>query len=372
MKKKILYVVNVDKFFLSHRKDIALKAKSLFKVHLATKFDLDKKIFKKKNISTHSLNINRGSLGLLSNFITMIDILKIIFKVKPNVIHFISIKPVLIGGIISRLFPSISKVFSITGLGSAFIKENIYSEIKLNLLIFLYGFALNQKNYKVIFQNNNDLNFLLNNTSLKKSNCVLIPGSGVSLKKFKPKKFNFKNPVIMFPSRMLAHKGIFEFIEAARILKKNRINARFVLVGDIDNDNPSGIKINLIRKWEEENIIEYWGYKKKMSSIISLATVIVLPSYREGFPKVLMEAAASGRPSITTNVPGCKDAVIHNYTGILIPVKNSRKLVNEIQNLLSNKSKIKKMGFNARDYALKNFNINRVVETHIKIYKEII
>tara|TARA_Y100000591_G_C21686588_1_gene620881 strand:- start:54 stop:962 length:909 start_codon:yes stop_codon:yes gene_type:complete len=302
----------------------------------------------------------------------MLHIFKIIFKVKPDVIHFISIKPVLIGGVISRLFPTISKVFSITGLGSAFVKETIFSKVKFNLLTHLYSIALNQKKYKVIFQNNSDLNYILKNTNLKKSNCVLVPGSGVSLKQFKPKKFNFKDPIIMFPSRMLAHKGIFEFIEAVRILKKKETDARFVLVGDIDKNNPSGIKIDLIRKWEEENIIEYWGHKEKMSSILSLATVIVLPSYREGFPKVLMEAAACGRPSITTNVPGCKDAVVHNYTGILIPVKNSRKLAKEIQNLLSNKFKIKQMGINARHYAVKNFDINRIVETHIKIYKEMI
>ena len=113
MRKKILYIVNIDKFFLSHRKDIALKAKSLFKVHLATKFDLDKRIFKKKNILVHGLNIDRSSFGLMSNLITMLHIFKIIFKVKPDVIHFISIKPVLIGGVISRLFPTISKVLNL-------------------------------------------------------------------------------------------------------------------------------------------------------------------------------------------------------------------------------------------------------------------
>tara|TARA_A100001011_G_scaffold371781_1_gene429493 strand:- start:847 stop:1971 length:1125 start_codon:yes stop_codon:yes gene_type:complete len=372
MKKNILYIVNIDRFFLSHRINIALKAKSLFKVHLATKFDLDKKIFKKKKFLIHDLNINRSSFGLVSNFVTMINILKIMLKVKPYIVHFISIKPVLIGGLVSRLFPSITKIFSISGLGSAFISENIFSKLKFNLLIFLYSVALNQEKCKVIFQNKNDLNFLLNNTKLKKSNCVLIPGSGVPLKKFNPKKFNFKNPIVMFPSRMLAHKGIFEFAQAARILKTKKINARFILVGDIDEDNPSGIKINLIRKWENENILEYWGYKEKMSYILSLATIIVLPSYREGFPKVLMEAAASGRPAITTNVPGCKDAVVHNSTGILVPVKNSRKLANEIKNLLNNKSKIKKMSINARDYALKNFDINRIVDSHIQIYKKII
>ena len=136
--------------------------------------------------------------------------------------------------------------------------------------------------------------------------------------------------------------------------------------------NPSSVKLSIVKKWEEENLIENWGYKKNMSNIINSALIVVLPSYREGFPKVLIEAAACGRPSITTNVPGCKDAVINNHTGILVPVKNSIMLANEIQKLLNDRVKIKKMSSNARKHALKNFNVNEVVNKHIKIYKELL
>ena len=159
----------------------------------------------------------------------------------------------------------------------------------------------------------------------------------------------------MFPSRIISHKGIFEFINAVKILKRKNIKAKFVLVGDIDTENPSSVKLSIVKKWEEENLIENWGYKKNMSNIINSALIVVLPSYREGFPKVLIEAAACGRPSITTNVPGCKDAVINNHTGILVPVKNSIMLANEIQKLLNDRVKIKKMSSNARKHALKKF-----------------
>ena len=132
------------------------------------------------------------------------------------------------------------------------------------------------------------------------------------------------------------------------------------------------IKKNLIMNWVKKNHIEYWGFKSNMSNILNLATIVVLPSYREGFPKVLMEAAACGRPSITTNVPGCKDAVVDNYTGVLVPVRNYKRLAIEIKRLLNNKSRIKKMGLNSRKYALKNFDINNIVNLHIEIYRKIL
>ena len=124
--------------------------------------------------------------------------------------------------------------------------------------------------------------------------------------------------------------------------------------------------------WVKENLVEYWGFKTNMPKILNLATIVVLPSYREGFPKVLMEAAACGRPSIATDVPGCKDAVIHNQTGVLVPVRNYKILAIEIKRLLNNKSKIKKMGLNSRKYALKNFNINTIVNLHLEIYRKIL
>ncbi len=372
MKKKILYVVNLDTFFISHRQDIALKAKSFLKIHLASKFEKNIKYFQKKNIYTHNLFIERGKFSFISNLITMLNIFFIIIKIRPDLIHFISIKPVLIGGIISRLFPSVPKIFSITGLGSAFIKDSNFSILKKIFLSFLYKIALKQNKLKIIFQNKDDLNFILKIIRLRKNQYKILKGSGVSLKKYKPKKLNFKMPIVMLPSRIMSHKGVYEFVKAVKFLKKKKILARFVLVGDLEKENPSKIKKHQVMSWVKQNIIEYWGFKSNMSKILNLATIVVLPSYREGFPKVLMEAAACGRPSITTDVPGCRDAVVNNHTGVLVPVRNYKRLAIEIKKLLNDKSRMKKMSLNSRKYALKNFDINNIVNLHMDIYRRIL
>jgi glycosyltransferase involved in cell wall biosynthesis len=370
MKKKLLYIVNVDKFFISHRIEVAKKACNFFSVHLATKFTINKNYFKKLRIKTHDIKIKRRDYSIIYNLLTFFQILWIIIKIKPDLIHFVSIKPVLFGGIIARFFLNTIKVFSITGLGYVFIQNGFFSKIRKFFFIFLYKIALNHKNCKIIFQNLDDYN-IIKKAIISKKNIELIKGSGVCLKKYSPRPLNFSNPVVMLPSRMLSHKGLYEFVEAAKILMKKNINARFVLVGDLDLDNPAGVKIEEINNWVNKNLVEYWGYKKNMNRIINLATIVVLPSYREGFPKILMEAASCGRPVVTTNVPGCRDAITKD-TGILVPAKNSRYLANAIINLLKNKKKIKKMSKLSRQHAINNFDINKIVDIHVNIYKKLI
>ena len=157
MKKKILYITNIDKFFLSHRIEIATESKKFFDIYLATKFTSKKKIIEKKKIQTFDLFLDRKSLNIFSNLITMINILYIIIKIKPDIIHFVSIKPVLLGGIISRLFKKIPKVFSITGLGFVFTEKNFFSKIRIWFFIKFYKKSLNHKNFKIILQNHDDM-----------------------------------------------------------------------------------------------------------------------------------------------------------------------------------------------------------------------
>jgi glycosyltransferase involved in cell wall biosynthesis len=371
MKKKILYVVNTDKFFFSHRINIAYSLKKNFKIYLATNFLLGEDFFKKKGFETYQLTIDRSSFGFLSNFYVFLRIFLIIKKCKPDLIHFISIKPVLLGGLASKFF-NIPKIFSITGLGFVFIGNNLISEIRKIFFLLLYKISLGHRCLKVIFQNRTDYLEINKFSSIKEKNYKLIPGSGICLKKFRPQKQKNKIPIVMFPSRMLYHKGLKEFVNAAEILNKDKINAKFVLVGELDASNPACVNLYQINKWKLDGVIEYWGHKSKMHKILNLSTIIVLPSYREGFPKVLMEAAACGKPVITTNVPGCRDAVINNVTGKIVPVKNSKLLAIAIRNLLENKHKMKLMSKNARKHAEKNFSVKRITKMHLEIYQSLI
>ena len=153
---------------------------------------------------------------------------------------------------------------------------------------------------------------------------------GVDLKLFSYSKINNKIPVVIMASRIIADKGVYEFIEAIKYIKKLNFKAKFYLAGNLDYDNPSFISKYKIKEWERKKLIKFLNYKKNIYKIIKKSSIVVLPSYREGFPKILIEAAACGRPVVTTNVPGCRDAIINGSTGILVPAKNSKKLAEAI------------------------------------------
>jgi glycosyltransferase involved in cell wall biosynthesis len=193
----------------------------------------------------------------------------------------------------------------------------------------------------------------------------------VNLNDFKYSKTPKKFLIVLMASRLIKDKGVVEFIKAAEYLKKKKFKGIFYLVGDVDLNNPSAVSKNLISLSHKKKILRHFKYKKNISEFIKKSTIVVLPSYREGFPKILMEAAACGRPIITTNVPGCKDAIVNNKTGILIPSKNYKALANAINKLSQDRNKIEKFSFEARNYAVDNFNIKDVISKHFSIYKEI-
>ena len=369
-KKKILFLVNIDSFFVSHRLPIAEKLlKKVLMYILLQNFQLLKKL-NSLGFKTHQINFNRNSYNILKALISLIQILKLFKNIKPDITHLISIKPVIFGGILSFFSPVKSMVISITGLGSMFIKKGIIYKIRENIFNIIYRIIFLFPNLKVILQNKDDLDYFVNKCNLSKKKVVIIKGSGVNLNKFKFSSIPKSNPIIMMISRIIEDKGIFEFVESAKKLKKKNFNGEFYLIGDIDNENPSAISKTLIKKWKKEKNLKIFNYKNNIYQFIKKSTIIVLPSYREGFPKVIMEASACGRPVITSNVPGCREAIKNKITGILVPVKDSTILSNTILKLSKNRNILNKMGKAGRIYAEKNFNINNIVSKHLNIYKK--
>ncbi len=202
-------------------------------------------------------------------------------------------------------------------------------------------------------------------SKLPDSSKILIHGSGVDLELYRPKQEFTTPPLILFASRLLISKGIVEFVAAAQTIK----SAKFVVVGMFDEDSPDCVDKHILENWIDKGFIEYWGLKNNMHEIINKSSVVVLPSYYgEGLPKILIEAAACGKPVITTDHPGCRDAVIPNETGILIPKKDKTALIDAIQLLLSSDLKCKSMGLAARELAEKKFDIKNVINSHLEIY----
>tara|TARA_Y100001970_G_C14041680_1_gene754089 strand:- start:172 stop:942 length:771 start_codon:yes stop_codon:yes gene_type:complete len=253
-----------------------------------------------------------------------------------------------------------------------FINKGIFYNFREYIFKTFYKVIFLFSNLKVILQNKDDLNYLIKKSNLKKKDVQIIKGSGVNLNKFKFSNIPKGSPIILMASRIIKDKGVFEYIEAIRILKKKNFNGKFFLIGNIDNDNPSAISNSLIRLWKKKKMIIYLKHQQNIIKYIKKSSIVVLPSYREGFPKILMEAAACGRPVITTNVPGCKDAIVNRVTGYLIPVKKSKPLADLIFNLSKKRNTLKKMGIDARIHAEKNFDVNNVVSKHLSIYKKIL
>ena len=371
---KLLILINDLSFFNSHRLPIAIASK-------LEGFDVvigygqlggaDPKILEKKGIKLNHVPMLRGKFNILSDLKTFVCIWSLFKKEKPNIVHLVTIKPYLYGGIISRLTGIKSTVSAVTGLGSLFLHDNIKSKIVRFILSPVFKIAFNHKNQKVILQNNDDANFLIKWGVLSSNKIKIIKGSGVNLNNFTEFEEKSGLPQVCLASRLLKDMGIYDFILEAKIIKEKKIKAQFFIAGDLDLMNPSGLNIHDLKKIKEEKFVEVIGYEKNIAKLYSNSHIICLPSYREGLPKSLAEAAAASRAVVTTDVPGCRDAIIVNKTGLLVPVKNPKKLADAIQFLIENPQKRISMGKAGRVFAEKEFSIEKVVKNHLDIYKEL-
>ncbi len=372
-KKKLLIVVNVDWFFLSHRLPIALDAqKAGFEVHIATAVTDRLNIIENFGLKVHPLSMLRNELGLLNSFKTLLELRRIFNDVKPHIVHLVTIKPVLMGGLLARWLRVPALVSAVSGLGYVFIAKGFAARFRRLCVICIYSLAFKHRNQIVIFQNPDDRERLIASAGLSKIKTVIIRGSGVDLTKFVVKPEVVVPPVVLFPARLLADKGLFEFIAAAELLKVKGLSARFVLAGLVDLDNPTSVSNAQLSQWIESGLVEYWGYMLDMPQVIANASVVVLPSYREGLPKVLLEAAASGRAVVTTDVPGCRDAIEPGVTGLLVPVRDAKSLALAIEHLLANSEQRTAMGLAGRRLAEKEFDVRAVIDKHLTLYARLL
>lgn len=369
---KILYIVNEPWFFLSHRLPIAIAAQEQgHTVHIATRAGDAVQEILDKGFVHHELSLSRNGSRVPSELNSLFLIWQLINNVKPDVLHLVTIKPVLYGGIASR-FTSVKKVVAaVSGLGTLFLAEGIKADLKRKVGVGLYRFALHSKKTTVILQNPDDKQLLIDLKAVKAEKTTLIRGSGIDLSTFQafPETIN-DTPVVTFAARLLFDKGLAEYIKAIKLLNKKGVIAHYQIVGDLDLGNNTSATEQDLEQWKAISNLVVLGYQKDMSAVFRDSNIVVLPSYREGLPKVLIEAAASGRAVITTDVPGCRDAIEVNKTGLLVPVKNSNALANAIEKLLTDTELRVEMGIAGRQLAEREFAIEKVIEQHLSIYQQ--
>jgi glycosyltransferase involved in cell wall biosynthesis len=368
-----LFVVNVDWFFISHRLPIALKAKQAgFEVHIATGITDKLNVLKDCGLTVHPLGLVRGGLGALNALATIVELRRIFKAVQPDVVHLVTIKPVLLGGVMARWLRVPALVSAVSGLGYVFTARGKLARPLKWVVASFYSWALGHHNQIVIFQNPDDRDTLSKVTGLSESKVEMIRGSGVDLKQYTVTPELTGLPVVLFPARLLADKGVFEFVQAATLLRAKCIPARFVLAGMLDSANPTSVPQGQLDEWVAEGVVEHWGYRANMPQVIASSNLVVLPSYREGLPKVLLEAAASGRAVVTTDVPGCRDAIEPGVTGFLVPVRDAQSLAMAIEHLLANPGQRTAMGLAGRQLAEKEFDVSAVSDKHLLIYRRLL
>jgi glycosyltransferase involved in cell wall biosynthesis len=374
MSRTLLFVVNVDWFFLSHRLPIALEAQRQgYQVHVATCLTDKLDELQRHGLVVHPLALDRSSAGLGNAWRTMVQLWEVFRAVRPDVVHLVTIKPVLLGGLVARLAGVPAVVAAVSGLGFVFIANGAKAVVRRWLVGGLYRVALGHSNLMVIFQNPDDLASLAKLTHLPDSKVAMIRGSGVDLAQYDHKPLPPGVPVVLLAARLLADKGVHEFVQAARLLTEQGTSARFCLVGSVDLANPTSLTDVELAQWVNEGVVELWGHRSDMPQVLSIAYLVVLPSYYgEGLPKILIEAAACGRAVVTTDHPGCRDAIDPSVTGVLVPVRNASALAEAINELLIDPERCRAMGNAGRALAERAFDVRQVVDAHLRIYQELI
>ena len=372
--KSLLFLVNDRGYFVSHRMPIATAAiEKGFAVHVAygaTDFG-DKP--PNSSIQYHYVPLARGGLHPFREARSLVSLVQLFRDLRPDLVHLVTLKPVIYGGIAARVCRVPAVVSALAGLGSLFSDNpSVKLRTAKHAVLPLIRLALRHPNQTVIFQNSFDREQILSLTGMDSDRTRLITGSGVDFRvcPYLPEP---RGPVtVMMASRLIRDKGVMEFVEAARHLHRRGVTARFVLIGAADPGNPSSVPLSQVDEWRREGVVELLGHRTNVPELFSEANIVVLPSYREGLPKTLLEAAACGRAIITTDVPGCRDAVEPGISALLVPPRDPGALADAIQRLVIDEPLRRAMGQNGREIARKRFAIEMVVSAHLEIYQGLI
>lgn len=371
--KRILYVVNDAPFFLSHRLSLALAAQAAgHEVHVATPDSPMAAVIQKHGLEFHAIPIRRSGRRIWREVQSIQALIALYRRLQPDLVHHVTIKPVLYGGLAARIARVPAVVHAVSGLGHVFIDQGMPAALLRRVVTRLYRISFGHRSLKVIFQNPDDQALMQKLQLIAPSKAVLIRGSGVDMSEFKAESERDGEPVVILAARMLWAKGVGEFVDAARQLREQKVAARFVLVGESDPGNPSAVPVWQLEEWHDSRAVEWWGMCSDMPRILADAHVVCLPSYREGLPKVLIEAAACGRPIVTTDTPGCREVVRHEENGLLVPPRDSAALAAALRRLILSPALRAFLGQRGREIAVAEFGLDRVVEQTLAVYRELL
>ncbi|AKF07004.1 glycosyltransferase family 4 protein [Sandaracinus amylolyticus] len=372
MRPKLLFVVNEDAFFVSHRLEIGTAARDVgLDVVVAAGPGGARATLESHGLRTVELPFDRGGRSPTRDARTLARLADLYARERPTLVHHVTIKPVLYGSIAAKLTGVRAVVNAISGLGFVFLSQHLSARALRVGVEVAYRVALSGPRVRVVFQNADDEALFVSRGLVDATRAIRIPGSGVDLERFAERPpHRAEVPLVVLPARLLWDKGVGEFVDAARSLRARGVRARFALVGG-GSTNPASVPPARVREWVDEGLIEAWGHRTDMPDVLAEASLVVLPSYREGFPLALAEACAVGRACVTTNVPGCRD-VVDDACGWRVPVRDAPALADAISDALSDRARLEAMGRRAAQRARDRFGRGAIVASHLALYEELL
>jgi glycosyltransferase involved in cell wall biosynthesis len=371
--KRLLFIVSEDWYFVSHRLHLAQAALRVgYEVGLITRVSSQRDAIESAGITVIDWNIIRRSGHPWQEFKSLVHLWRGIRSFQPDIVHAVAVKPVVYAALACRFSGVKARVSALGGLGFIFSSSKKSARLLRPFIVSLFRFALGGKKSLLILQNPDDSKLLLSAGVISKKQMRLIRGAGVDTDAFAPAQILVKNPMIILPARMLWDKGVGEFVDAARHIKAQKPNVRFVLVGTPDNHNPESVPFEQLTKWNEQCIVEWWGRMDNMPEVYRQSSIVCFPSYREGLPKSLLEAASCGLPIVTYDVPGCREVVKDQVNGFLVPLWDSQRMIKALMELLDNPDLCAQMGKAGREMVLNEFSQELVADQTMKVWDELL
>lgn len=379
MAHKVLFVFNEAYFFFWHRLKLAQAVQAAgHEVHIAAPADhvwapdgFSVEIFKDLGFHFHPVPLARRGTNPFVDARTLVALFRLMRALSPDLVHFATIKPNLYGGIAARLARVKSVAYSVTGLGQVFIARGALAWVTRAYVSILLRVAFGHRNSRIIFLNPDDRDRLVAVGVADPARSRIISGEGVDLARHAPRDEPAGVPIVLLCARLIWEKGVGDFVEAARLLRNEGVQARFALVGETRPANPRSVPRSTIEGWVSEGVVEWWGYRSDIETVLAEGHVVCLPSkYGEGVPRILQEAAASGRAVVATNIPGCRDAVQDGVTGFLIPAGDVNALADRLRSLVTDDPLRRKLGQAGRRLAEAAFGQDEVVRATVRVYEE--
>jgi glycosyltransferase involved in cell wall biosynthesis len=370
--QKLVYLVTELGYFCSHRLSLAMAAKEAgYQVTVVTnceeRANLAQYEDQLRNVGLYHLPFHRSRLNPLRELKTLWLLWEAYRHIKPDIVHQVALKPVLYGTLCARLTGVRRIVNALGGMGYLFTHKSIKSTVIKPLMAIAFRLLLNHHRCTLILQNPDDVDLMA--TLVGEDKIQLIRGAGVNLQVFHPIEEPPSPPVkALMVSRLLWSKGISELVEAASLLKKEGVPIEIQVAGDLDPQNPASISPLVLAAWKKENLITWLGARTDIANLYNQAHIAVLPSYREGLPKSLLEAAACGKPIVTTDVPGCREVVTANENGLLVPPRNALALANALKKLAEYPELRIRMGKLSRRKAEEEFDEKKIINETMSLY----